>query len=296
MKYQKVAECPSMLQEWFELINSVPFGGENYLRSWEILVSNIYFELTGEDARKLQPPPPELDYGEWRPPSYEQQEAYDKAFDNAIESLKEKTRRFSKLYSYLFEMKDYPAPQNIYDEISYKVRKWEYEKTAYQRYEKFQQMRIDVRTIARSCMLYRKKGRFISNELTFERLGFKRRDKGYRSDFIIKNGKIDFESELIQVLRGIDAERLRICPICDEVFWAKRIDAPTCPKKRCSNNFHQRKLRIKELESRLDVQWSKLEKQRKNLPPNHVLTKEQTERVNKITSKINKEKMKNGNL
>ncbi len=109
-----------------------------------------------------------------------------------------------------------------------------------------------------------------------------------------KDDKIDFESELIQVLRGVDAERLRVCPICLEIFWAKRKEASTCSKKRCSNNYHQRKLQIKELESRFDNAFEKLEKQRQILPSDSPLIAEQIKLTNKIKEKINKEKMKNG--
>jgi len=94
----------------------------------------------------------------------------------------------------------------------------------------------------------------------------------------------------------IPIERLRICPICKDIFWAKRIEAKTCSKRRCSNNFHQRKLRIKEYEKRLDKEFKNLKKLQSSLSPKNSLITQQRERVNKLLQKIKKEKMKNGNL
>ncbi len=215
MKYEKKAVCPPMLEKWLDLINSVPLKSDIY-HSWRTLWSIAYSELTGEDIAPLLPLPPELDYGDRPAATYEQQEALVEAHTKATESLQIRTKAFPKLHSYLFEIEDYPAVENKYDKIRYEVETRTYKNSAHKRYETFLQMRLDIRAIARSCMDYRKKGYFVDNEAIFERLGFNNRNKGYLSNFIIKNGKVDFESELIQVLRGIDAERLRICPICDE--------------------------------------------------------------------------------
>ena len=118
----------------------------------------------------------------------------------------------------------------------------------------------------------------------------------FQSLLIIKNGTVDFESELIQVLRGIDAERLRICPICDEVFWAKRIETSTCSKKKCSNNFHQRKLRIADYEKRFDEALEVYKKLEANLSPENSLVEKEAKKVNKLIEKLNREKLRNGTL
>lgn len=306
MKYEKKAVCPTMLGKWLELINSVPLGSGIY-RSWETLWGCAYFELTGEYIAPLLPLPPELDYGDWQPPTYEQQENLEKAFIKATSDLKESSKKFPKLYSYLFELENYPEIKNKFDEIRFDVRTSQYKNTAFQRYETFLDMRLGIRRIAQSCMLYRKEGRFIDNQAILAKL-FNGRDAGYPSNFTIKEGKVDFESELIQVLRGIDAERLRICPICNEVFWAKRIETSTCSEKICSNRFHQRKLRIAEYEKRFDKEYEELNTSRIKLAklrdyPAPVpalitewekLVEKQSISVQKLREKINREKIKNG--
>lgn len=52
--------------------------------------------------------------------------------------------------------------------------------------------------------------------------------------FSIADNKLDFRPrKLVSVLQSIDARRLKICPICDQVFWAKRLNSKTCGDKKC---------------------------------------------------------------
>ena len=41
------------------------------------------------------------------------------------------------------------------------------------------------------------------------------------------------DSSVVEAFQGADSARLRICGICDEVFWAKKITAVTCGDKKC---------------------------------------------------------------
>ncbi len=299
MKYNKKSDCPPLLQKWLDRINDAPFVTSNKderLYSWGILVANAFFELTGQRIAPFLPPSPELDYGDWKPPTYEETQKLKEAHEKAASLVKEKTKKFPKLYSYLFEIEDYPAPEEFYDKIRFDQKTRNFEKTAYQRYETFLQMQTDITKIARKCMRYRKDERFIDYEAQWESLGFKGTDKGYRTEFTIKDGVIDFESELTQVLRGVTPERLRICPICKEIFWAKRIETSICSNKKCSNNFHQRKIRIKEYENRLDEEHKKYEKMQSSLSSDNPSIKDQRKKVNNLIEKLNREKIKNGNL
>lgn len=49
-------------------------------------------------------------------------------------------------------------------------------------------------------------------------------------------------TDLLQSLNGCDAKRIRICPICDKLYWAARITRSACSKE-CNNTRRQRKLR-----------------------------------------------------
>ncbi len=115
--------------------------------------------------------------------------------------------------------------------------------------------------------------------------------------FRIAEGKITFAANrLVRALQGVDAKRMRICPICQNIFWARRIEAQTCSKRKCSNNFHQRKRRIKDYEKQLSDEKAKLEKLVLNLNPENSLISDQKKKVEKLTNKIKEEKIKNGNL
>jgi len=97
-------------------------------------------------------------------------------------------------------------------------------------------------------------------------------------------------------------ERIRLCPICENIFWLKRIESPnkttnTCQKK-CSNNFRRRKRQIDIWEEKLEREIWKLEKLRATVAPinpNSKLLIEQKNRVEKIQINIYEAKIKNGN-
>lgn len=54
------------------------------------------------------------------------------------------------------------------------------------------------------------------------------------------------ENILIELFKNFDIpfERIRLCPICQNIFWKARKESPTCSRK-CSNNFHQKKNQLK---------------------------------------------------
>lgn len=44
---------------------------------------------------------------------------------------------------------------------------------------------------------------------------------------------------------NIPFNRIRFCPVCEQICWVKRLDAKSCGKKQCSDILSQRNLRIK---------------------------------------------------
>lgn len=94
--------------------------------------------------------------------------------------------------------------------------------------------------------------------------------------------------------------RLRECPICLTLYWAKRIggkrnEASTCEKKRCSNTFHQRKHRMRQYEAQLGKKRKELQKL-SGLDPGSSLVTERLEAIAELEKKIRQEKEKNGDL
>lgn len=67
--------------------------------------------------------------------------------------------------------------------------------------------------------------------------------------YINKNGEMDFRFEpVIEAVKGYDAIRLRICPVCKNLFWAKKTNSITCAEKKCTDDFQNLK---KKTEQRL---------------------------------------------
>jgi len=95
-------------------------------------------------------------------------------------------------------------------------------------------------------------------------------------------------------------ERIRICPICDRFYWAKRVggsrnESQTCQKK-CSDNFHQRNRRIREYEVRLEREMKAVERLSNSLAPGNSLITERRAAAHTLEEKIEKERKKNGYL
>jgi hypothetical protein len=53
---------------------------------------------------------------------------------------------------------------------------------------------------------------------------------------------------LMEVLRGVEAARIRQCPVCQRIFWAGRKDQPACTKQ-CTHVLRTRRWRAQYRES-----------------------------------------------
>jgi hypothetical protein len=49
-------------------------------------------------------------------------------------------------------------------------------------------------------------------------------------------------TDFLQSLNGCDAKRIRICPVCEKIYWAARVTRLACSKE-CNNTRRQRELR-----------------------------------------------------
>lgn len=311
MKYEKIAECPPRLGRWLELVNSVPDKVVNdslgrigkrlpknkavepwndYLKSWEERVNTSYFDLTGEDLRDLLESPGN-DYRRWKQHTNEQMVKISEAFDAARDRLKETAQEFPALYSYLFEPGgDFAAENNS---AKNHMNSEEYEKRAYMRYKIFLEMRAEIRQLAEANMLDTKTLILANNEEFPEMIDFDPNIKSYKVYGVEKNGKLDFDSVVTRNLRGTTLSRLRICPICMNIFWARRIPSDACSNKKCSNNFHQRQKRIREYEERLEKRRSRQVMDLEYYSSQNSLLSDHEKEIKKLEAKIKAELLKN---
>jgi hypothetical protein len=101
--------------------------------------------------------------------------------------------------------------------------------------------------------------------------------------------------------KNIPLERIRLCPICKDIFWALKVSQDNVEKKYksdsitcsppCSNTRRGAKKRIKDYKKRLAEETAKLEKlQLKNLMSDNDLISEQKEKIKKAENLIEKNK------
>jgi predicted nucleic acid-binding Zn ribbon protein len=83
---------------------------------------------------------------------------------------------------------------------------------------------------------------------------------------INENGLIEDEAPQTNIFKGIEAKRIKICPVCRNYFWAKPMKKKTCSTK-CSNYLKSKKrreneeLRRQDNEKRRETRQSKKEQQ-----------------------------------
>ncbi len=86
----------------------------------------------------------------------------------------------------------------------------------------------------------------------------------------------------------IPMDRVRLCPVCNEIYWVKRKGAPVCKSRKCSNAFHQRVARRKVVMEQLDDELRKLKSIKAHLgeTSNSNLIHECEMRIESIQAKI----------
>src|SRR5262249_51205587 len=75
------------------------------------------------------------------------------------------------------------------------------------------------------------------SERTFDALRLKDSRVDVTPALRAKFGYFDFLAALRECH---DVKRIRLCPICYRIYWARRVDQPAC-SKRCNNVRHQRR-------------------------------------------------------
>jgi len=66
---------------------------------------------------------------------------------------------------------------------------------------------------------------------------------GSHARLLSDKGKLRIEtSPFLTMLNGIQADRIRICPVCEKLFWAGRLDKSACGEL-CAGTLRQRRLR-----------------------------------------------------
>lgn len=106
--------------------------------------------------------------------------------------------------------------------------------------------------------------------------------QGFRVMEILKNNNVPIE-------------RVRICPICKDIFWAKRIESPACSDSHVIA-VNTGKTRIRKKLQELQNQRERLKKLDSKFSRKHPLVLKQLELVEKLHNKIQEKVSKYGTL
>lgn len=154
----------------------------------------------------------------------------DSDFTNSVQKtvriLRGELSEYRELNSYIFE--------NHYDEL---IDEFE----ILDRYKDFIYYRQKIRFVAQEASYFQKTGRRkISVSSVYQ-------PELFTTSFEIgKDGKITFQTDkVIRALEGIDIKRLRICEVCNRIFWANRLEKIGCSDK-CNQTLRTRRKRTKD--------------------------------------------------
>lgn len=102
---------------------------------------------------------------------------------------------------------------------------------------------------------------------------------------------------VIEILKtnNIPIERVRVCPICQDIFWAKRIESPACSDSHVIA-VNTGKTRIRKKLKDFHKQREKLKKLDSKFSREHPLVLKQLELVKKLHDKIQEKEKKYGSL
>ncbi len=240
-------------------------------------------------------------------------------FSNDLESLSEHLNREWREYMNAYDEKDLPNPAIDVDFLKWRakcdknIRKLAVSELTEKDVEALEKMNIKI-TAQNLLWLISEKRILLRIITAFEiwYVDYKRnspRDFNFGESINTFNFNKDTSLKLavfsipeILERKSIPVERIRICPICKNIFWAKRSDSSACSDKDV-NAFNSKKsgakARLKELQNEFSKESKKLQKliaKYKYSPftskEMHPLIAKQHELVDEVDKKITRERGK----
>lgn len=209
IKKNRKAEANEELRTLLEIINFVPPGID--LPDAKEILSKSFEEKTNRQMT-------DEDMKDFRPDS-----DFISSVQKTMRILRDKLGEYRELNSYIFE--------NHYDEL---IDEFE----ILDRYNDFIYYRRKLRFVAQEASYYQKtERRRISVSSVYQ-------PELFTTSFEIgKDGRITFQNDkVIKALEGIDIKRLRICEVCNRIFWANRLEKLGC-SDRCNQTLRTRRKR-----------------------------------------------------
>ncbi len=224
--YKKVSECPEKVTNLLKIINLVPIDVE-------FSTSRKLIEIYSKKRRIFGDKYYKDTWNEIYEETSSEQSLYYEYLGRRDELIRDEIEIYPKLTEYVFDLEI--AQQEFYSAA---------------RYLEFVNLRIQMRDITYENTRYAARLGIIDfNWIPLINSGQGSELVTYNEYFINEKGKMDFrQGPIAEALRGHDAIRLRICPICKIVFWAKRTNALTCGQQKCIDDLqNQKKKSAKEI-------------------------------------------------
>ncbi len=226
-KYIKTGDCPAELSKLIDIANLTPAnvflpyseGLEEIYRKRRATRGDKFFaKMTWADSDI-----PMSDYEIWC-----------HYLSDRDELIRDLISPYTMLIQYLDD------PQN-YNE-NYKENEFVYAFT----YLAFVRVSMRLREIAIENLRYATKAKIIDAGLLgmYRDVDFENRAVGVK--YIVENGEGKFQADEVQEsLMGVNPIRVRICPICKNIFWAKKNNSETCGNQKCIDSLQNIKKKAK---------------------------------------------------
>ncbi len=240
-KYKKITDFPTALEILLKMAAFVPPG--EVLRNSEMLLQDSF-----SDGKNT---PINLEYfGAYLHPhtflshnlSPEEEKELDEKEKKVLKLIDKEIERFPLLYAYIYKDTSIAVVTN--EDGSEEIFPSTSKKQRIELYNGFIFLRKYLTSIAAYCTLQ------TSDNLLPEIRDLLNEQSEFNYRFLISpqitKKTIHFkESHIIRALDGINPKRLKMCPICKVVFWAKKINSKTCGKQVCIDGLQNCKKKCK---------------------------------------------------
>lgn len=258
-RYKKITECPRALEILLEMAAFVPPG--EVLRNSEMLLQNSFSDDKNTPIRFEY-------FGAYLHPdtfrshnlSLEEEKELDEKEEKVLKLIDKEIERFPLLSAYIYKdnsilkMVDGDGSVHIIAAVSNSQR--------IGMYDGFIFLRSYLMSLAAYCTLRTSKNLLPEiKDLLDERSEM---DYSFLISPQIDEKTITFkQSHIIRALDGINPKRLKMCPICNFVFWAKKTNGNTCGKKKCADDLGNKK-RLAEAKAQKEKQNNHFQSRIKN--------------------------------
>jgi hypothetical protein len=218
-EYVKTSDCPAELAKLIEIANLTP---ANIFLPYSEGLEEIYRKRRATRGDKFCAP---MTWGDTDIPLTDY-EIWSRYVNNRDELIRDLIIPYPKLVQYL----DNPENYSEFEKNSEFVFAFTY--------LRFVRVSMRLREIAKENLRYVTEEKIVDPGLIgmYWDVKFENRVTGVK--YFIENGKGQFRHDEVQeALKGVNPIRVRICPICKNIFWAKKNNSATCGNQKCVDDL-----------------------------------------------------------